>query len=65
MMPIGTSFLSFFFTFNIDQEHANDWNFNCRYQGMLRPEEIYELLAARTDYKKIQKYVETKECIIQ
>ncbi|TPX47428.1 hypothetical protein CcCBS67573_g10256 [Chytriomyces confervae] len=35
-----------------------------RYQGALRPEEIYELLASRTDYKKIQKYVEAKECII-
>ncbi|KAJ3191425.1 F-box protein: endocytic membrane traffic, recycling ReCYcling 1 [Irineochytrium annulatum] len=35
-----------------------------RYQGALRPEEIYELLAARTDYKKIQKYVETKECLV-
>ncbi|KAJ3179280.1 hypothetical protein HK101_010051 [Irineochytrium annulatum] len=32
-----------------------------RYQGALRPEEIYELLAARTDYKNIQKFVETKE----
>ncbi|KAI8622733.1 exocyst complex component Sec10-domain-containing protein [Chytriomyces sp. MP71] len=35
-----------------------------RYQGALRPEEIYELLASRTDYKKIQKYVEAKECIV-
>ncbi|KAJ3287455.1 F-box protein: endocytic membrane traffic, recycling ReCYcling 1 [Borealophlyctis nickersoniae] len=36
-----------------------------RYQGALRIEEIYELLQSRTDYKKIQKYVESKECIIQ
>ncbi|KAJ3413198.1 F-box protein: endocytic membrane traffic, recycling ReCYcling 1 [Chytridiales sp. JEL 0842] len=36
-----------------------------RYQGVLRLEEIYELMQARTDYKKIQKYVESKECIIQ
>ncbi|KAJ3163213.1 F-box protein: endocytic membrane traffic, recycling ReCYcling 1 [Geranomyces michiganensis] len=36
-----------------------------RYQGQLRIEEVYELLASRTDYKKIQKYVETKECCIQ
>ncbi|KAJ3121727.1 F-box protein: endocytic membrane traffic, recycling ReCYcling 1 [Physocladia obscura] len=35
-----------------------------RYQGALRPEEIYELLASRTDYKKIQKFVEAKECIV-
>lgn len=35
-----------------------------RYQGALRPEEIYELLASRTDYKKIQKHVESKECIV-
>ncbi|KAI8851827.1 exocyst complex component Sec10-domain-containing protein [Chytridium lagenaria] len=34
------------------------------YQGALRPEEIYELLAARTDYKKIQKFVETKDCLV-
>ncbi|KAJ3117973.1 F-box protein: endocytic membrane traffic, recycling ReCYcling 1 [Phlyctochytrium bullatum] len=34
------------------------------YQGLLRPEEIYELLAARTDYKKIQKFVESKDCLI-
>ncbi|TPX66932.1 hypothetical protein SpCBS45565_g04088 [Spizellomyces sp. 'palustris'] len=36
-----------------------------RYQGALRIEEIYELLASRTDYKKIQKYMESKDCIIQ
>ncbi|KAI8822966.1 exocyst complex component Sec10-domain-containing protein [Fimicolochytrium jonesii] len=36
-----------------------------RYQGQLRIEEIYELLASRTDYKKIQKYMETKDCVIQ
>ncbi|KAL5033372.1 F-box protein: endocytic membrane traffic, recycling ReCYcling 1, variant 2 [Batrachochytrium dendrobatidis] len=36
-----------------------------RYQGALRIEEIYELLQSRTDYKKIQKQVESKECIIQ
>jgi recyclin-1 len=36
-----------------------------RFQGALRIEEIYELLGSRTDYKKIQKMVETKECIIQ
>lgn len=35
-----------------------------RFQGVLRVEELYELLASRTDYKKIQKYVETKECIV-
>lgn len=35
-----------------------------RFQGVLRVEEIYELMASRTDYKKIQKFVETKECII-
>ncbi|KAJ3108484.1 F-box protein: endocytic membrane traffic, recycling ReCYcling 1 [Phlyctochytrium planicorne] len=34
------------------------------YQGALRPEEIYELLAARTDYKKIQKFVESKDCLV-
>ncbi|KAJ3086496.1 F-box protein: endocytic membrane traffic, recycling ReCYcling 1 [Quaeritorhiza haematococci] len=36
-----------------------------RYQGHLRLEEILELLSSRTDYKQIQKYVESKECIIQ
>ncbi|KAJ3328435.1 F-box protein: endocytic membrane traffic, recycling ReCYcling 1 [Blyttiomyces sp. JEL0837] len=36
-----------------------------RYHGALRPEDIYELLASRTDYKKIQKFVESKECLIQ
>ncbi|KAI8917495.1 exocyst complex component Sec10-domain-containing protein [Powellomyces hirtus] len=36
-----------------------------RYQGQLRIEEVYELLASRTDYKKIQKYMESKECCIQ
>lgn len=36
-----------------------------RYQGQLRIEEIYEMLASRTDYKKIQKYMENKECVIQ
>jgi recyclin-1 len=35
-----------------------------RFQGVLRVEEIYELMASRTDYKKIQKYVESKECLI-
>ncbi|KAJ3278224.1 F-box protein: endocytic membrane traffic, recycling ReCYcling 1, partial [Rhizoclosmatium sp. JEL0117] len=35
-----------------------------RYQGALPVEEIYELLASRTDYKKIQKFVEAKECIV-
>ncbi|KAH6570887.1 hypothetical protein BASA60_007494 [Batrachochytrium salamandrivorans] len=36
-----------------------------RYQGALRVEEIYELLQSRTDYRKIQKQVESKDCIIQ
>jgi recyclin-1 len=36
-----------------------------RFQAALRVEEIYELLQARTDYKKIQKHVESKECTIQ
>ena len=35
-----------------------------RLQGAFRIEEIYELVACRTDYKKIQKYVENKECTI-
>jgi len=36
-----------------------------RYQGLLTLEEIYELVAARSDYKRIQKIVESKDCIIQ
>ncbi|KAI8905911.1 exocyst complex component Sec10-domain-containing protein [Gorgonomyces haynaldii] len=36
-----------------------------RFQAALRVEEIYELLQSRTDYKKIQKQVEAKECCIQ
>jgi recyclin-1 len=36
-----------------------------RFQAALRVEEIYELLQSRTDYKKIQKHVEAKECVIQ
>ncbi len=39
-----------------------------KFQGAtanLRQEDIVELLACRTDYKKIQKFVESKECIIQ
>lgn len=36
-----------------------------RYQGTLRLDEVLELLASRTDFKKIQKYVESKECVIQ
>ncbi|KAI9088185.1 exocyst complex component Sec10-domain-containing protein [Phlyctochytrium arcticum] len=36
-----------------------------RYQGALRVEEVLELLGSRTDYKKIQKFIENKECIIQ
>ncbi|KAI8923964.1 exocyst complex component Sec10-domain-containing protein, partial [Entophlyctis helioformis] len=36
-----------------------------RFQGALRIEEIYELLQSRTDYHKIKKQVEAKECIIQ
>ncbi|KAI9208175.1 exocyst complex component Sec10-domain-containing protein [Polychytrium aggregatum] len=36
-----------------------------RWGNNLRLEEIYELLASRTDYKKIQKYVESKDCCIQ
>ena len=36
-----------------------------RFQNALRVEEIYELMQSRTDYKKIQKQVEAKECIIQ
>ena len=35
-----------------------------RYQGVLRIEEIYELLQSRTDYKRIQKFVESKECLV-
>ncbi|TPX31646.1 hypothetical protein SmJEL517_g05071 [Synchytrium microbalum] len=35
------------------------------YGSALKIEEIYELLQSRTDYKKIQKYVESKECCIQ
>ncbi|KAJ3039975.1 F-box protein: endocytic membrane traffic, recycling ReCYcling 1 [Rhizophlyctis rosea] len=35
-----------------------------RFQGVLRIEEIYELLQSRTDYKKIQKFVESKECLV-
>ncbi|KAI9358642.1 exocyst complex component Sec10-domain-containing protein [Zopfochytrium polystomum] len=35
-----------------------------RYHGALRPEDIYELLASRTDYKRIQKHVESKECVV-
>jgi recyclin-1 len=37
---------------------------NERYQGALRPEEIYELLACRTDYRKIKGFVESKECLV-
>ena len=36
-----------------------------RFHGVLRIEEIYELLESRTDYKKIQKHVEATECSIQ
>ncbi|KAI8814074.1 exocyst complex component Sec10-domain-containing protein [Cladochytrium replicatum] len=35
-----------------------------RFQGTLRQEEIYELLGSRTDWKKIQKVVEAKDCIV-
>ncbi|KAJ3220816.1 F-box protein: endocytic membrane traffic, recycling ReCYcling 1 [Clydaea vesicula] len=35
------------------------------YQGALRLEEVLELLQSRTDYKKIQKFVENSDCIIQ
>ncbi|KAJ3128277.1 F-box protein: endocytic membrane traffic, recycling ReCYcling 1 [Nowakowskiella sp. JEL0407] len=35
-----------------------------RFQGVLRQEEIYELLGSRTDWKKIQKVVEAKDCLI-
>ncbi|KAJ1557570.1 F-box protein: endocytic membrane traffic, recycling ReCYcling 1 [Nowakowskiella sp. JEL0078] len=35
-----------------------------RFQGALRQEEVYELLGSRTDWKRIQKVVEAKECII-
>ncbi len=35
-----------------------------RLQGAFRIEEIYELVSCRTDYRKIQKYVENKECSI-
>ncbi len=36
-----------------------------RYQGALRSDEIMELLSSRADFKKIQKYIEAKECCIQ
>eukprot|EP00842_Homolaphlyctis_polyrhiza_P006401 jgi/Hompol1/6762/HPOL_003799-RA len=36
-----------------------------RFQGALRVEEIYELLQSRTDYRKIQKHIEAKDCTIQ
>lgn len=36
-----------------------------RFQAALRVEEIYDLLKSRTDYKKIQKHIEAKDCVIQ
>jgi recyclin-1 len=41
---------------------VNDQN---KFQGVFRLEEILELLNSRSDYKNIQKHVESKECIIQ
>ena len=36
-----------------------------RFQPALRVEELYELLRSRTDYKKIQKKIEAKDCAVQ
>lgn len=36
-----------------------------KFQGQFRLEEILELLSSRADYKKIQKYIEAKDCVIQ
>jgi recyclin-1 len=36
-----------------------------RYHGLIRIEEIYELLQGRTDWRRIQKTVETNECVVQ
>lgn len=44
------------------KELVNDQH---RYQGVLRQDEVMELLASRSDFKKIQKFIESKECIIQ
>lgn len=44
------------------KELINDHN---RFQGQLRVEELYELLASRTDYKQIQKGLDNKDCCIQ
>ena len=38
---------------------------NPLYQQSFRIEEMYELLGARTDYKKISKKIESRECCIQ
>ena len=35
------------------------------YHGALRLEDVLELLVSRTDYKKIAKYIDSKECCIQ
>jgi recyclin-1 len=36
-----------------------------RFNGVLRIEEIYELLQSRSDYKDIKNQVEAKDCCIQ